>query len=216
MRPLASTSLALLFTFTMNAYAQQPASGPGQVLIGINASTWTSNEPTGPGLIPIGGSGQVNGEFTIAERYGIQIGLRAQERFVGPISANPNRNNMVGVYEAETGFSDDDERATWNYDWHIDLRDAYGVAAGTTLGDYDVTLETDIAEDTLFETALPLDLTFGGLFPDAILYQSSQNPKFGNPPFDAEAQETYTFTLVLTPTSFNGAPLQASIQVNVN
>lgn len=208
-----------------NAYAQGPASnagrdlpqsGPGQVLIGVDASTWSSNEPTGDGLIPIGGSGQVNGQFTIARRYGIEIGLRAQERFVGPHVAVPNHNNKVGVYHAATGFSDTEERATWNYDWHVDLRDAYGAAAGTSLGDYELTLETDIANSTLFGLPLPLDLTFGGFIPDnTVLYQSSQNPKFGNAPFDADAPATYEFTLVLTPVSFQGPPLKSSIAVTV-
>lgn len=211
-----------------SALAHEPASGPGQVLVGVFASTWTSGSPTGPGLIPIGGGGQINGEFTIAQRNGIQIGLRAQQRFVGPLMAVPNTTNLIGIlgtYEATTGFSGnsfpgdatDKERATWNYDWHVDLRDAFGVARGKTLGDYDLTLETDIAATTLFGFALPLDLTFGGAVPDdTILFQSSQNPKFGNVPFDATAAATYTFTLVLTPTSFNGPPLRVSIQVNVS
>lgn len=209
-----------------HAYAQGPASnagrdlpqsGPGQVLIGVDASTWSSSEPTGDGLIPIGGSGQVNGQFTVARRHGIEIGLRAQERFVGPLMAVPNQNNKVGIYHAATGFSDAQQRATWNYDWHVDLRDAYGVAAGTSLGDYELTLETNIADSTLFGLPLPLDLTFGGFIPDdTVLYQSSQNPKFGNPPFDAAAAGTYEFTLVLTPVSFRGPPLKSSITVEVH
>ena len=202
-----------------SAYAKGPKSGPGHVLIGVFASIWDSAVPLDPpgGIIPIGGSGQIDGEFTIAERNGIQIGLRAQERFVGPLMAVPNNNNKIGIYEATTGFSDTSFRATWNYDWHIDLRNAHGVAAGTTLADYSVTLETDIATTTLFFFPLPLDLTFGGFIPgNAILYQSSQNPKFGNPPFDATAPGTYNFTLVLTPASFNGPPLKVSIQVNVS
>lgn len=211
--------------FVGQAYAQGPAgnkrgelprSGPGLVEIGIDASTWSSNEPTGDGLIPIGGSGQVNGEFTIARRLGIEIGLRAQERFVGPIMAVPNHNNQVGIYQAETGFSDAQGRATWNYDWHVDLRNAYGVARGRSLGDYVLTLEADIADSTLFGFPLPLDLTFGGFIPDdTVLYQSSQNPKFGNPSFDAAAPGTYEFTLVLTPKSFRGPPLKSSITVQV-
>ena len=214
---IAVVSVAMMGSIK-SAHAAKPASGPGHVLIGVDASTWTSNDPVGPGLIPIGGAGQVNGEFTIAERYGIQIGLRAQERFVGTLMAVPNNNNQTGIYEATVGFSDAQERATWNYDWHIDLRNAYGVAAGTTVGDYDVSLETDISSTTIFGFPLPLDITFGGaLIPDdTILHQNSWNPKFGNPPFDAEAVGTYTFTLVLTPTSFKGAPLRVSIQVNVN
>ena len=216
MKLLISITMAFLLSSIGTAYAKGPASGPGHVLIGIDASTWTSGAPTGPGLIPIEGAGQVNGEFTIAERNGIQIGLRAQERFVGTLMAVPNMNNKVGIYEAAAGFSDAQERATWNYDWHVDLRYAHGVAAGTTLADYDLTLETDIGA-TLFGFPIPLDLTFGGFISgDTILYQSSQNPKFGNDPFDAAAADTYTFTLVLTPKSFKGPPLKVSIQVNVN
>ena len=130
--------------------------------------------------------------------------------------AVPNNNNKVGIYEAAKGFSTT-TRAKWNYDWHVDLRNAHGVAAGTTLSDYSITLETDIVTTTLFGFPLPLDLTFGGIVPgNAILYQSSQNPDFGNGEFDASVPGTYTFTLVLTPTSFNGPPLKASIQVNVS
>ncbi len=221
---IAVVSVAMMGSIK-SAHAAKPASGPGHVLIGVDASIWDSTVPLGDGLIPIGGGGQLNGEFTIAERYGIQIGLRAQERFVGTLMTVPNNDNHVGVYEAAGGFSGnsfsgdamDKERATWNYDWHVDLRDAFGVARGTTLGDYDLTLETDIAATTLFGFMLPLDLTFGGFIPDdTILFQSSQNPDFGNPPFDAEAAGTYTFTLVLTPITFKGPPLSVSIQVNVS
>jgi hypothetical protein len=201
-----------------SAYANGPKSGPGHVLIGVDASIWDSAVPLDPiaGIFPIGGGGQVNGDFTIAERNGIQIGLRAQKRFVGTLMAVPNNNNKIGVYEAMAGFSTS-TRASWNYDWHVDLRNAHGVAAGTTLADYSVTLETDIATTTLFGLPLPLDLTFGGFVPgNTILYQSSQNPDFGNTEFDAGVPGAYAFTLVLTPTSFNGPPISVSIQVNVN
>ena len=77
---IAVVSVAMMGSIK-SAHAAKPASGPGHVLIGLDASTWDSGVPVGPGLIPIGGAGQVNGEFTIAERNGIQIGLRAQERF---------------------------------------------------------------------------------------------------------------------------------------
>ena len=98
--------------------------------------------------------------------------------------ASANRNGKVGIYEAATGTSDLQDRATWNYDWHVDLRDAHGVAAGTTLLDYDLTLETD-AFDSQFGFPVPLDLKFGGFIPDnTVLYQSSQNPVFGGTDFD--------------------------------
>jgi hypothetical protein len=47
------------------------------------------------------------------------------------------------------------------------------------------------------------------------LFQTSLNPKFGNPPFDANAEGTYFFTLTLTPKTFNGAPIVAAMSVNV-
>ncbi|MDX1691190.1 MAG: hypothetical protein R3290_09240, partial [Acidimicrobiia bacterium] len=188
------------------------ASGPGNVQIGVDASTWESGSPSGPGLYPIGGSGQVNGEFVIAERYGIQIGIRAQERFLGTLEAFAGKGNRSGVYFADAGFSSG-TRGTWNYDWHVDLRDAHGVAKGTTLADYNLTLETD-AFDSLFGFD-PADLTFGGLLGDAVLYQGSFNPDFGNDDYDATVETTYTFRLVLTPKTFNGPPLAAAMSVVV-
>lgn len=57
----------------------------GPITVGADASIWDSNLEENPnaGIYPVGGSGQINGEFTIAERNGVQIGLRIQERFEG-------------------------------------------------------------------------------------------------------------------------------------
>jgi hypothetical protein len=213
--------LALLLATTGTAYSKGPVSGPGEVAVGVDASTWTSDLLQDPseGLFPVGGSGQLNGEFTTAERYGIQIGLRAQERFVGPFEATPNQNMKLGIYQAETGFSGPTALATWNYDWHVDLRNARGVAAGTTLDDYDLTLETDMFS-SLFGFNVPADLTFGFtnltfVAPNAVLFQESFNPVFGDTGFDPQLEDTYNLSLVLTPKSFNGPPLKVSIQVVV-
>lgn len=214
------SALALLVATTGTASGKGPISGPGKVVVGVDASTWTSDLPQDPneGLFPIGGSGQVNGEFTTAQRYGIQIGLRAQERFLGPLGATPNHNGKTGIYQADTGFSTG-TRATWNYDWHVDLRNARGVAAGTTLADYSLTLETDMFS-SLFGFPVPADLTFGFddpnfVAPNAVLFQESFNPDFGNSEFDPQLEDTYHLSLVLTPESFNGPPLEVSIQVAV-
>lgn len=119
MRPLISLSLVVLMFTIVTASAMGQASGPGNVIVGSDASVWDSDfgdlsELSVP-LIPIGGSGQVNGEFTIVEHSGVQIGLRAQERFFGTLPAMPNNNGQVGIYEAETGFSGG-TAAKWNYD----------------------------------------------------------------------------------------------------
>ena len=103
----------------------------------------------------------------------------------------------------------------------MDLRNAQGVAAGKTLADYHLTLETDMFTGLQFfpfpTFPVPIDLTFGGLVPgNAVLYQSSQNPVFGNDDFDPAVVGTYNLRLVLTPKTFNGPSLAVSIQVNVS
>lgn len=214
---LLAIALTAATAGTAVANGKGPVSGPGDVAVGVDVSVWDSTVLPDPanGIFPIGGAGQLNGEFTTAERLGIQIGLRAQERFVGPLEATANKNGKVGIYEAETGTSDALGRATWNYDWHVDLRNARGVAAGTTLADYDLTLETDMFASQ-FGFPVPVDLTFGGFVPgNAVLYQSSFNPVFGATGFDPLAVDTYSLRLVLTPKTFNGPSLAVSIEVNV-
>lgn len=209
---LAGLAAALACALLVPLATAKPVSGPGKVRIGADASVWDSSVPPSPGILPIGGAGQINGEFATATRYGIEIGIRAQERLVGPIEPTTGKNNRVGVYDVETGESSPG-RAWWNYDWHVDLSGAKGVARDTSLEDYDLTLETDIAP-ALFGFPVPVDLTFGGAVPgDTILYQSSQNPTFGNAEFDLSDEETYSFKLVLTPATFNGPPLAAAMTV---
>jgi hypothetical protein len=92
---------ALLVLAAGNTAFAKPASGPGKVAVGLDVSVWDSGLALdlGAGIFPVGGAGQLNGEFTTAERLGIQIGLRAQERFVGPLEASPNQNRKIGIYQ---------------------------------------------------------------------------------------------------------------------
>jgi hypothetical protein len=183
-------------------------------------SQWVSGSPsTSPDgtLIPIGGSGQVNGDFVVSERNGIQIGIRAQRRFLQNVAPLPNvKEKNVGVYLADTGFSDGLGRATWNFDIHVDLRGGFGVAKGKTLDDYTLTLDTDIGE-TIFGFSVPFNVAelYIPTAEEVLLFQTSQNPRFGNPTFNAAAEGTYHFTLTLTPTTFNGAPIVAAMSVEV-
>ena len=173
---------------------------------------WSSLTPEGPDAIPVGGMGQINGGFVTGERNGIQIGIRASERFQGLLPSTSDKK--VGVYLAETGTSDGLGRATWNYDIHVDLRGAFGVAKGKTLSDYTLTLDTDIG-DTIFGLPVPLELVEDFNLDGIRLYQTSLNPKFGNAPFDSNAPGTYHFTLTLTPKTFNGAPIAVAMAVVV-
>lgn len=184
------------------------------ITVGEEVSVWSSTfddpDPS-DGIVAIGGGGQINGEFTIAQRDGIQIALRAQERFAGLLEASGNR---IGRYEAETGFTapgPSDNLGTWNYDWHVDLR-----GTGTTLEDYDLTLHLASIANTVFGQRNPIDLTFGlSVFDDVVLYQQSWNPGFGNDEFDPTAEGTYSLTLRLSPKA-GGPPLSVKIQVEVS
>ena len=191
-------------------------SGPGWVVFGGDASEWSSDTAPEIGIIPVGGMGQVNGGFVTAERLGIQVGIRAQERTIGPVPVLADTGERVGVYTFQTG-EDSSGRAVWNYDIHVDLRGAHGRALGTTLSDYDLFLETNHTGGMpLFDFPVPLDLTFGGFIPgNTVLYQLSQNPIFGNTVFDPNAAGTYHFNLVLRPKTFRGRRLVASMRVEV-
>ncbi|TWT43392.1 PEP-CTERM sorting domain-containing protein [Botrimarina hoheduenensis] len=162
-----------------------------------NASEWSSSTIFVPGIIqPIGGSGQVNGNFTIvadAALPNIQIGLRAIERF----SPTP-LDNVGPVYTALAGESTPG-LSTWNYDIHIDLR-----GSGLTFGDFVVSLATTVPNHTTPD--LQAALEFAGSLPAGTLsglqlFQTSLNPGFFASGVDPFATGTQTFDLSLTPRS---------------
>lgn len=206
------------------AFAAQPAeaNGPptsgsqakslGKVTLDTDVSEWEV------------GSGQFNGEFVVAEGHGIELGLRAKERFLGPIDVSGDNGNRVGVYEASTVPGEPGDTGPWNYDWHVDLSGATGNAAGRTLDDYTLTLEYDFADD-IFGLGNPAVLPMGdenlaegvcsGDTFSETLCQQSWNPGFGNDQYDPSEPGTYTLRLVLTPETFNGQPLAVEIRVNV-
>lgn len=181
------------------------------------------------------GSGQSNGEFVVAELKGVEIGLRAQERFVGLLDVAGTNGDRVGVYDAPIGVSGESpgtgNNARWNYDFHVDVSDATGNREGTNLEDYRLTLEQDFTEQSLFEElGRPVELPFvGGVGSfdtfTAQLCQQSWNPGFGNgfdrqdtgdgAAFDPTEAGTYNLRLVLTPATFDGAPVTVAIQVEV-
>jgi hypothetical protein len=188
------------------------AAGVNQVTVGAMVTEWDSATPLNPalGIYPIRGAGQINGEFVIAERDGIQIGLRITDRTDGLLEASGKR---TGTYRASTGYDTGTlDRAEWNYDWHVDLR-----YSGTTLADYDLTL-TQTFTPKLNGSAGPLDLKFpdllNSLLDNAVLYQSSQNPVFFNDSFDVDKEGTYHLMLKLQPRN-GGPPLIAQVKVVV-
>jgi len=214
--PLLLSSMMATFIITFSIFVPLStafAQGIGTVEVGADASEWSSATVLSPPTIfPVGGSGQLNGEFTIVQRDGVEIGLRATDRTDGLLTATGKRK---GVYMASTGFDNPptNTRAEWNYDIHIDLR-----GSGTALGDYDLTLIQTFVRK-LGGSAGPFDLTFSDAFPgllaQATLYQQSFNPVFFNDTFDVNAEGTYNLVLTLKPKA-GGPPLKAHIQVIVS
>jgi hypothetical protein len=203
MKQLFVTLAAMMLAVSSTEFVQ------AATVFSSDVSTWTSGSPAGAGLYPIGGAGQVNGNFVVTTESGIEIGIRASHRFVQNVDPLGNTDDGTqGIYYAPIGTSPPPAgAATWNYDIHIDLRNATGLAAGTNISDYTVILTTDIFGGIL----TPIDIT--SLIPaDAVLFQTSQNPIFGNPTFNAFAAKTYTFQLDLVP-NFDLGSLSADMLV---
>ena len=206
---LIMTGLLALGTMAAPALANK-AGSLGNITVGTDVSEWDI------------GSGQLNGEFVVSELQGIELGLRAQERFIGPIAVTGDQGNRVGVYEAATGDTGGNN-GTWNYDFHVDLSNAKGNAQGRTLDDYRLVLEQDFTEESLFGVLgfdpVELPLVVGVCSADTFtqtLCQQSWNPGFGNGDFDPDAEGIYNLRLVLTPSTFHGPPLAVVIRVNVS
>lgn len=176
-----------------------------------NASEWSSlTAPVLGVVIPIGGTGQVNGNFVIVDdpAVGSQIGLRAIERF----SPTP-LVNTAGDYIADAGESTPGV-STWNYDIHIDLR-----GTGLSFDDYTISFLSNVSNHSAID--LQTALEFGGALPPGSLgavelFQVSTNPTFFASGVDPFAAGVYTFDLTLTPKSgVTADTLAASITVTV-
>lgn len=167
---------------------------------------------------PPGSSGAVNGHFiTATDSDGSQIGLRAELRFVGPITPSAFDGIMKNTYDAPAGISTLPNRAKWNFDFDV------LAAAGHTLSDYTDTLTITDRNRT---TITPVDLNgFAGLTgrnpATTSLLQDSENPGFAFlapafPAFNPFAPGTYSFDLKLTPTTFAGDTLEVQMDVTVS
>ena len=98
-----------------------------------DVSIWDSSVVGSATLFPIGGSGQVNGNFVVDTNAtaGVQTGIRASRRFSDIPLENNGSTYIIEVGESGPGL------ALWNFDFHLDLSD------GLSLGDVDVILDID-------------------------------------------------------------------------
>jgi len=170
-----------------------------------DVSVWDSSVPadSASGIFPVGGSGQVAGNFNVDTKdkkdTAIQVGLRAQERFFGPVVPYGD------VYIVPTGESGG--LPLWNFDFSIDSGTTY---LATQLGkdltplnleNYNVVLEIKDAEKNTVSLDFDLGGAFANLYGPIILSQNSWNIGFGfiGIPVDSEA-----YDLSLTVSENNG------------
>ena len=170
-----------------------PQIASAQKELNSDVSVWDSSVPidVSAGIFPIGGSGQIAGNFAVdtftKKDTAIQVALRAQERFVGPIEPIGNVY-FVPVGESPPGFP------LWNFDWSLDFGTEF---LETQLGkdltslnmeDFTVILEIEDLEGNIFT----LDFgDFSNLIGPIVLSQSSQNIGFGfiTIPIDSKAYD---------------------------
>jgi hypothetical protein len=180
--------------------------------VGSGVNPWSSATELDVlgGIYPIGGSGQVNGNFTKTKHKHVVIAMRISERFAAP--PVPIKDGNIGIYRVPAG-TDDGTTATWNYDIHVDLRSATGKYKGKTLGDYELKFRSQTGE-SLFGCEYPCDLA-NTLPRNVILFQTSQNPVFGNAGFNFDLTRDYRFQLKLIPLTFDAKPLNVVVKARV-
>ena len=175
-----------------------------------DATVWDSAVMgDGTTLFPIGGSGQVNGAFTACATDGVQVALRASERFVGPITPDAG----TGTYQAPAGNDGGD--ALWNVEFHVDMGYRIDNAFPASLADATVEITYDCDPVVGVQSGPTFTLPDGLLIPDtAILVQSSQNPSFAflcGPTFDTDADGSYEISAQV----LDGANVIAETQIQV-
>lgn len=131
------------------------------------------------------GNGQVNGNFAVSDLRSTELGLRAQQRRVGPIASDSN-----GLYHVLPGL-DEPGRAWWNFDFSADLRQNTSASALSLFVDSDPGVGT---------TFTIVDLT--PFLVSSRLLQNSLNMLFFSPlagpgtfNFDPNAAGLYDFKL---------------------
>jgi hypothetical protein len=212
MRQIFSGSrIALLGIGVFMAFAPIGRASP-VTTFNANVNEWSSSTLPGPGVYPIGGSGQVNGGFVVTTGSdGAQIGLRASLRFIGPVLPQTNDGLLTATYFAPPGGSGG--LAKWNFDGDIDLR-----GTGHTISDYTATLT--ITDRGGLVTPVNL-VTPGAIASNAVLYQNSENPGFSFlapifPAFNPNLSGDYLFDLKLVPNpNIGGDTLEAKMDVEV-
>jgi hypothetical protein len=144
------------------------------------------------------GSGTSNGNFTVDRENGVELGLRAAIRYVGPITPTTTNNYSAPIGTALGA-------ALWNFEFSVDP----GILTGTT-----ATLKIS---DNLGTT--PFSFNPGSIFDNAKTgtsgFQNSENLSFFSAVFSFNPNTSAIYTFDLTLKNVAGAEL-ASVDAVVN
>ncbi len=165
------------------------------------------------------GSGNSNSDFTVDDSSGIELGLSAITRFVGPIAPTSTTSNVYDVPTGATGVAGKTGSA-WGFDFSINLAPG-GTSSGLTLSGITATLSMTDAVNATSGSFDPLlipdntdynggvvDCTSGSLTSPCsgtdtaaqnseALSFSGINTAFSDPGYDLNANDTYNFTLTV-------------------
>jgi hypothetical protein len=173
------------------------------------------------GVIPgvFFGSGNSNSDFTVDDSNGIELGLSAITRYVGPIAPTPTTSDVYDVPTGATAVAGK-TGAAWGFDFSINLAPG-GTSSGRTLSGITATLSMTDAVNATTGSANPLlipdntdynggvvDCTTGSLnSPCSGNDTAAQNSEalsfasiagaLSDPLYNLNANDTYTFTLTV-------------------
>lgn len=115
------------------------------------------------------GSGNSNTNFTIARNGGVEIGLKAKERFVGDLTTDGN-----GRYFAQAGSVNNDGVSTWNIDYGFALPQA----ALPSNYSFNLMVDFDAGFGTQSWVTLDIDQSLANFFQNINTGGDSQNLGF--------------------------------------
>jgi hypothetical protein len=162
------------------------------------------------------GNGNANSNFTVDTENGVELGLSAITRYIGPIVPSPSNSNVYDVPLGATTVAGKTGSA-WGFDFSINLQPPGG--SSLTLGDITALLTlTDVVNGTTgsFDpfAGIPDNTAYGpsgkqscggACAPADWAVQNSEalsfgsiNTAFGDPLYNMNAMDTYIITLTVS------------------
>ena len=161
------------------------------------------------GWNPPGNNGQVNGHFVVENQLGstpIELGLRAQQRRIGPITADAAGQSYYYTVKTGEDPGTNGNRAWWNFDWSATYGTAIGDLDSLVLRVFDVGGTQLNSVDLLaFATATSIDIS------TTATIQESWNPLFSGVGVPGFSVNTTNFAYWFTMTASDNGAVSSSL-----